>query len=111
MHAGSLPRPEDVGELVATNANGAPYDKAALAQRLIRYADIVGNQNILAGTGCGIGYRVEHESVAWGKFQSLTEGARIASERLWGIDSALQRQQKRGLLMAALFFRVTTMTI
>jgi 5-methyltetrahydropteroyltriglutamate--homocysteine methyltransferase len=55
-----------------------------VAQRLVRYAELVGKENLMAGTDCGIGPRVGHESVAWGKFQALTEGARIASEQLWG---------------------------
>ncbi len=55
-----------------------------VAQRLIRYAEIVGRENLMAGTDCGIGPRVGHESIAWGKFQALTQGARIASEHLWG---------------------------
>ena len=54
-----------------------------VAERLLRYADIVGRENLMAGTDCGLGTRVGHPSICWAKFRSLSEGARIASERLW----------------------------
>ena len=55
-----------------------------VAQRLVRYANIVGKENVMAGTDCGIGSRVGHAKVCWAKFQAMSEGARIASEELWG---------------------------
>jgi 5-methyltetrahydropteroyltriglutamate--homocysteine methyltransferase len=54
-----------------------------VAQRLIRYANLVGKENLIAGTDCGIGDRVSHPELSWAKLDSLIEGARIASERLW----------------------------
>ncbi|MGH9118104.1 MAG: cobalamin-independent methionine synthase II family protein [Acidimicrobiales bacterium] len=58
-----------------------------VAQRLMRYADVVGRENIMAGTDCGFGtvagMQVVVPSVAWAKFVSMAEGARIASGRLW----------------------------
>ena len=56
----------------------------AIADRLIRYAKIVGRENVIAGTDCGIGSRVGHPQVGWAKFQAMAEGARIASRELWG---------------------------
>jgi 5-methyltetrahydropteroyltriglutamate--homocysteine methyltransferase len=53
-----------------------------VAQRLVRYARIVGRENVLAGTDCGLGGRV-HPSLVWAKFQALAEGARLASRELW----------------------------
>jgi 5-methyltetrahydropteroyltriglutamate--homocysteine methyltransferase len=55
-----------------------------VAQRLLRYADIVGKENVMGGTDCGIGPRVSHPSIAWAKFRALSEGARLASKQLWG---------------------------
>ena len=55
-----------------------------VAQRLLRYADVVGKENIMAGTDCGIGARVGHAKVCWEKFKAMSEGARIASAELWG---------------------------
>ena len=54
-----------------------------IAERLVRYARIVGRENVQAGTDCGMGSRVGHEEVVWAKFAAMSEGARIASERLW----------------------------
>jgi len=54
-----------------------------IAERLVRYARLVGRENVQAGTDCGMGSRVGHEEVVWAKFSAMTEGARIASDRLW----------------------------
>ena len=53
-----------------------------VAERIIRFADAVGRENVIAGTDCGFGGRM-HPQLAWAKLGSLVEGARIASERLW----------------------------
>jgi 5-methyltetrahydropteroyltriglutamate--homocysteine methyltransferase len=55
-----------------------------VAQRLVRYANLVGRENVIAGTDCGIGSRVGHGEIAWAKLDALGEGARIASKELWG---------------------------
>ena len=54
-----------------------------VAQRLVRYATLVGRENVIAGTDCGIGSRVGHAEIAWAKLAALAEGARIASKELW----------------------------
>ena len=54
-----------------------------VADRIERYAGIVGRENVIAGTDCGLGPRVGHPQIAWAKFDSLAEGARLASHRLW----------------------------
>ncbi|MBV9579008.1 MAG: cobalamin-independent methionine synthase II family protein [Chloroflexi bacterium] len=56
-----------------------------VAQRLERYARLVGRENVIAGTDCGL-QRVAHASIQWAKFRAMAEGARIASQRLWGGD-------------------------
>ncbi len=59
-----------------------------IAQRLLRYADLVGRERIQAGTDCGFGtfagFGPVHPQIAWLKLESLVEGARIASDQLWG---------------------------
>ena len=55
-----------------------------VAERLVKYANVVGKENVIAGVDCGLGTRVGHESIVWAKFASMVEGARIASEQLWG---------------------------
>lgn len=54
-----------------------------VAQRLVRYAERVGREHVIAGTDCGVGSRVGHGEVAWAKLEALVEGARLASKRLW----------------------------
>ena len=54
-----------------------------IAQRLVRYAKLVGRENVIGGTACGLGSRVGHAEVAWAKLNALAEGARIASRMLW----------------------------
>jgi 5-methyltetrahydropteroyltriglutamate--homocysteine methyltransferase len=54
-----------------------------VADRIIRYASLVGRENVIAGTDCGMGFRV-HPQIAWAKLKALAEGARLASKQLWG---------------------------
>jgi 5-methyltetrahydropteroyltriglutamate--homocysteine methyltransferase len=53
-----------------------------VAERLTRYARLVGRQNVIAGTDCGM-YRVSQPIVAWKKLEAMAEGARLASAQLW----------------------------
>ena len=53
-----------------------------MAERIERFANAVGRDNVLAGTDCGLGGRV-HAELAWAKLAALVEGARLASKRLW----------------------------
>jgi 5-methyltetrahydropteroyltriglutamate--homocysteine methyltransferase len=55
-----------------------------VAERLVRYANLVGRENVLAGTDCGLGTRVGHPSICWAKFEAMAEGARRATKMLWG---------------------------
>jgi 5-methyltetrahydropteroyltriglutamate--homocysteine methyltransferase len=55
-----------------------------VAERLVRYARLVGRENVLAGTDCGLGTRVGHPSICWAKFEAMAEGARRATKLLWG---------------------------
>ena len=55
-----------------------------VADRLIQYVHLVGKENVVAGTDCGVGSRVWNGEIAWAKFSAMAEGARIASKELWG---------------------------
>ena len=55
-----------------------------VADRLVRYAKLVGRENVMAGTDCGLGPRVGDPEIAWAKFKAMAEGARLASRELWG---------------------------
>lgn len=59
-----------------------------VAQRLIRFAEIVGKENVMGGSDCGFASFAAteqeiHPRIVWAKFQSLAEGAKIASAELW----------------------------
>jgi 5-methyltetrahydropteroyltriglutamate--homocysteine methyltransferase len=49
---------------------------------LITFAEIVGQQIVIAGTNCGPGGRV-HPQIAWAKLRALRDGAAIASKKSW----------------------------
>jgi 5-methyltetrahydropteroyltriglutamate--homocysteine methyltransferase len=61
-----------------------------VAQRIGRYADIVGRERVIAGVDCGFGTSVRlgeptvFDSIVWAKLKALGEGAEIASKKLWG---------------------------
>lgn len=55
-----------------------------IADRLVRYAKLVGRENVMAGTDCGLGSRVGDPQIAWAKFEAMAEGARLATRQLWG---------------------------
>jgi 5-methyltetrahydropteroyltriglutamate--homocysteine methyltransferase len=52
-----------------------------VAQRIVRFANLVGKENVIAGTDCGFGGR-SHPQIAWAKLGALVEGARLASSVL-----------------------------
>jgi 5-methyltetrahydropteroyltriglutamate--homocysteine methyltransferase len=54
-----------------------------VAQRLIRYAGVMGRENVIAGTDCGMGTRVANDEICWAKLEAMSEGARLASKKLW----------------------------
>ena len=55
-----------------------------VADRLIRYANLMGKEQVIAGTDCGMGSRVGHPEVVWAKFNAMVEGSKIATKTLWG---------------------------
>lgn len=58
-----------------------------VAERIIRYADLVGRERVMAGSDCGFGtfagFGPVDPDVTWLKLRSLAEGARLATKRLW----------------------------
>lgn len=58
-----------------------------VAERICRFAEVVGRENVIAGTDCGFatfaGIAEVDPQITWAKFRAMTEGARIASEQLW----------------------------
>jgi 5-methyltetrahydropteroyltriglutamate--homocysteine methyltransferase len=58
-----------------------------VAERIVRYAGVVGRENVIAGSDCGFatfaGSKEVHPSIVWAKFKALSDGAKIASKELW----------------------------
>jgi 5-methyltetrahydropteroyltriglutamate--homocysteine methyltransferase len=73
---------------VITHASNIVEHPELVAERIIRYARLVGRENVIAGTDCGFSsqatYNPEvHPTVVWAKFQAMADGARLASAQLW----------------------------
>ncbi|HWM45444.1 MAG TPA: cobalamin-independent methionine synthase II family protein [Xanthobacteraceae bacterium] len=54
-----------------------------VADRLVLFANLVGRENVVAGTDCGLASRLSHPELTWAKLEALVEGARLASKALW----------------------------
>jgi 5-methyltetrahydropteroyltriglutamate--homocysteine methyltransferase len=63
-----------------------------VAERIVRFAEVVGRDNVIAGTDCGFAQgpfvRRVHESIMWAKLESLVQGAQLATAELWGRKSS-----------------------
>ena len=71
-----------------THASNIVEHPELIAERILRYANLVGRENVIAGADCGFSsqalYRTEvHPTVVWEKFKALRQGADLASKRLW----------------------------
>src|ERR1700734_285743 len=71
-----------------THASNIVEHPELIAERIVRFAKLVGRENVIAAADCGFSsqalYRTEvHDSVVWEKFKALRQGADIASKRLW----------------------------
>jgi 5-methyltetrahydropteroyltriglutamate--homocysteine methyltransferase len=68
---------------VVSHATNVIEHPELVADRIERFAQAVGRENVIAATDCGLGGRV-HPQVAWPKLEALSEGAKLATKRLWG---------------------------
>ena len=67
---------------VVSHATNVIEHPRLVADRIIRFANLVGRENVVAGTDCGLGGRI-HAQIAWAKLAALADGARLASKELW----------------------------
>lgn len=77
-----LPEGRAVIPGVVTHKTNILEHQEVVADRIVRYADAVGRENVIAGTDCGFGGRL-HPQLAWAKLRRLAEAAELASRRLW----------------------------
>jgi 5-methyltetrahydropteroyltriglutamate--homocysteine methyltransferase len=67
---------------VVSHATNVVEHPELVADRIVRFAELVGRENVIASTDCGLGGRV-HPQIAWAKLETLSRGAQLASKRLW----------------------------
>jgi 5-methyltetrahydropteroyltriglutamate--homocysteine methyltransferase len=66
---------------VVSHATNVVEHPQLVADRIVRFARLVGPERVIAGTDCGLGGRV-HPEIAWAKLETLVEGAALASMQL-----------------------------
>ncbi len=73
---------------VISHATNVVEHPELVAQRIGRYASVVGRENVIASTDCGFAqapaHRRVHPSIMWAKLEALAQGAKLASQQLWG---------------------------
>jgi 5-methyltetrahydropteroyltriglutamate--homocysteine methyltransferase len=67
---------------VVSHATNVVEHPELVAQRIVRFANLVGRENVIASTDCGLGGRV-HPQIAWAKLEALARGAELATQQLW----------------------------
>ncbi len=67
---------------VVSHATNVVEHPELVAERIGRFAGLVGRERVIASTDCGLGGRV-HRDIAWAKLETLAQGAAIASKQLW----------------------------
>ena len=73
---------------VITHASNIVEHPEWIAERIVRYAKLVGRENVIAGSDCGFSSQATpnpevHPAVVWAKFRAMAEGASLATEELW----------------------------
>jgi 5-methyltetrahydropteroyltriglutamate--homocysteine methyltransferase len=77
-----LPDGKKIVPGVVGHATNVVEHPELVAQRIERFAGLVGPENVIASTDCGLGGRI-HPQIAWAKLETLARGADLASKRLW----------------------------
>ena len=67
---------------VVSHATNVVEHPELVAERIVRFANLVGRERVIAATDCGLGGRV-HADIAWAKLDALAQGAALASKQLW----------------------------
>ena len=67
---------------VVSHATNVVEHPDLVAERILRFANLVGRERVIASTDCGLGGRI-HPDIAWAKLEALAQGAALASRQLW----------------------------
>jgi len=68
---------------VVSHATNVVEHPEVVADRILNFARVVGRENVIAGTDCGLGGRI-HPQLVWAKLAALVEGAKLATKELYG---------------------------
>jgi 5-methyltetrahydropteroyltriglutamate--homocysteine methyltransferase len=83
-----LPEGKAIMPGVITHSSVVVEHPELVAERILRFANLVGRENVIASSDCGFASTPRavpevHPSIVWAKFRSLSEGAAIATKKLW----------------------------
>jgi 5-methyltetrahydropteroyltriglutamate--homocysteine methyltransferase len=82
-----LPEGKILAPGVVSHGTNVVEHPELIAERILRFAEVVGRENVIASTDCGFAQeqfnRRVHPSIMWAKLEAMAEGARIASQKLW----------------------------
>jgi 5-methyltetrahydropteroyltriglutamate--homocysteine methyltransferase len=67
---------------VVSHATNVVEHPELVAERILRFANLVGRERVIASTDCGLGGRI-HPQIAWAKLETLAQGAALATKQLW----------------------------
>jgi len=86
---------------VVTHASNIVEHPELIAERILRFAKLVGRENVMAGADCGFSsqatYKTEvHPTIVWEKFRAMRQGANIATKDLWGNKQKVRRTRGQG---------------
>ena len=99
LAVGKLPPGKVLIPGVVTHHTTSVEHPRLVADRIVRFAGLVGRENVIAGTDCGFAqleaYQRVHPQVMWAKLQALAEGAQVASQELWGVRESPAVRAKR----------------
>jgi 5-methyltetrahydropteroyltriglutamate--homocysteine methyltransferase len=83
-----LPEGKILAPGVVSHGTNVVEHPELVAERIVRFAELVGRENVIASTDCGFAQeqfnRRVHPTIMWAKLEAMSEGARLASEGLWG---------------------------
>jgi 5-methyltetrahydropteroyltriglutamate--homocysteine methyltransferase len=83
----NLPEGRILAPGVVSHGTNVVEHPELIAERILRFAEVVGRENVIASTDCGFAQeqfnRRVHPSIMWAKLEAMAEGARIASQDLW----------------------------
>lgn len=83
-----LPKGKSIIPGVITHSSVLVEHPELVAERIMRFASVVGRENVMAGSDCGFATMALtepeiHPTIVWAKFQAMADGAAIASKKLW----------------------------